>query len=1028
MAKELSKYIYADEPELITALLNDLGWNKSLSQDIHEEAVYLVKTLRKQPKATGHLETFLQQYSLDTAEGRALMTLAEALLRIPDSKVANDLIEDKIATADWLTSATQGKGIMTKAAGLGLSMTQKTLNSGLSGLGKPVIREATVQAIRILGKQFVLGRTIEEAQERARSYQDKGYRFSYDMLGEGARTVEDAERYFVAYQQAITAIGEENKNSNAKYPSGISVKLSALHPRYEFANSNKCVPELTEKLLLLCESAQANNITLSIDAEEVDRLETSLRIIDNVLNSGKFKSWGGLGIVIQAYQKRCYYLIDHIAKLAKTHKQKLRVRLVKGAYWDTEIKRAQTMGLDDYPVFTRKANTDVSYLACAKKLFKYQDQIFPMFATHNAHTMIAVKHLAKQAKARYELQRLHGMGEMLYDLYMQKTDNDGPVTIYAPVGSHEDLLPYLVRRLLENGANSSFVNKLLDESIPPEVLVRDPVETVGSYENIRHPKICMPKDLYATEGTMPRKNSHGVDITDATVVTPLEKAIQNHKKSFKIGSIIGGKLEKTKNYKDIHNPSNLADKIGIVYEAGPEHVEEAFIIAQEAYESWSRLDIEKRAQPLEKFADLLEKHEEELIAILSREAGKTISDAHDEIREAVDFARYYANRGREIFCSKGHKMQGPTGESNTLYLHGRGVFVCISPWNFPLAIFCGQILAALAAGNTVLAKPADQTPLIAYRAVELMHEAGIPAKALHLITGRGSVIGDTLTSHKYVAGVAFTGSTETARHINKTLAGKEGPIAPFIAETGGQNAMIVDSSALPEQVVDDVILSAFGSAGQRCSALRILCLQDEVADKIIHMLKGAMKEIRVGNPGLISSDLGPVIDRGAWETLNAHKEKMQKHGKTLHEIEIDDTYAARGHFFGPCAYELSDLSILEREVFGPILHIVRFKQDRLDNLIKQINATGYGLTFGVHSRVESFQRTIASKIGAGNIYVNRSMIGAVVGAQPFGGQGLSGTGPKAGGPHYLYRFATEKTISIDTTANGGNASLISIEE
>lgn len=1025
MAKQLSSYIYADEPEIVSGLLDALDWNDVLSKKIEKDAVDLVNKVRSQKTQAGQLETFLQQYALDTPEGLALMTLAEALLRIPDGKVANDLIEDKIAAADWLAAAGESKGFLTKAAGLGLSVTQKTLGSALSGLGKPVIREATIQAIRILGRQFVLGQTMEDALKRSKDFYNQGYRFSYDMLGEGARTAADAERYFEAYSTAIDEIGRDGTYDKDQ-PSGISVKLSALHPRYEYARRKECIPALTEKLIKLCDKAASYDMTLSVDAEEVDRLEISLEIVEGVLENTDLKDWDGFGIVIQAYQKRCYPLIDKIAELGKAYGQKLRVRLVKGAYWDTEIKRAQVMGLNDYPVFTRKANTDVSYLACAQRLFENQDTIFPMFATHNAHTMLAIKHLADERGAPYELQRLHGMGESLYDLFMQ--DNKGPVTIYAPVGTHEDLLPYLVRRLLENGANSSFVNKLLDEDVPPESLVQDPIEIVTSYDEIRHPKIPLPANIYQEEGTKERTNSKGMDITDPEQVDPLLEAVEDFKKKVKIGPLIDGKLVKTAQDKEILNPANKDDTLGSIYNAEKDVVEDAFEVAKEAFKDWSETDAEERAQALERFADLLEEHEKELMAILSREAGKTISDGHDEIREAVDFARYYANRGRETFSSEGHVMQAPTGESNILTLHGRGVFVCISPWNFPLAIFSGQILAALMAGNTVLAKPADQTPLIAYRTVELMHEAGIPKGAINLVTGRGSVIGDALTSHPDIAGLCFTGSTETAHHINRTLAEKGGVIVPFIAETGGQNAMIVDSSALPEQVIDDVVLSAFGSAGQRCSALRIICIQDEVSDKMVTMLKGAMEQVKVGEPGDLATDLGPVIDEKALETLKEHKQKMHNQATLIHEIQLDEALENQGNYFGPCAFEIDDIDILEREVFGPILHVIRFKQDDLEELIEKINGTGYGLTFGVHSRVESFQKFIASKIGAGNIYVNRSMIGAVVGVQPFGGQGLSGTGPKAGGPHYLLRFATEKTVSIDTTASGGNASLVSIED
>ncbi|MCB1532892.1 MAG: bifunctional proline dehydrogenase/L-glutamate gamma-semialdehyde dehydrogenase PutA [Alphaproteobacteria bacterium] len=1023
--KAFSAYIYADEHEIVSALLKALPWESEQAQRIRESAIALIEKLRGRKKSAGQLETFLQQYSLDTPEGLSLMCLAEALLRIPDAPVADALINDKIAAADWLASAGNSKGFLTKAAGFGLSLTQKTLDGGLAKLGKPVIREAITQAIRILGRQFVLGQDMAEAIKRSKNYQKGQVRFSFDMLGEGARTMEDAERYFQSYARSIEYIAQ-HAQSEQERSSGISVKLSALYPRYEYAHKDFCVPALTEKLSALCQKAAQHNIALSVDAEEVDRLEISLEIIETVMKNNDFSSWDGLGIVIQAYQKRCYHVIDHIAALSQTYNQKLRVRLVKGAYWDTEIKRAQVMGLSDYPVFTRKANTDLSYLACAAKLLQHQDHIYPMFATHNAHTIMAVIDMARSADAAFELQRLHGMGEGLYDVLLE--DHDIPVTIYAPVGSHEDLLPYLVRRLLENGANSSFVNKLLKPDVPAADIVQDPVEKVRTYESVRHPKIPMPSDLYSQETPHGRDNSRGTDITDPAQVDPILLHIENSKESLKAGSIIDGKLQTEGTPRDIINPANITDIVGQAWSCDAKNVEQAFEIAQTAFEEWSNTDADIRAQALERFADLLERDEHTLISILVREAGKTIEDAHDEVREAVDFARYYANRGRGDFKAEGHILPGPTGESNRLYLQGRGVFVCISPWNFPLAIFTGQVIAALMAGNAVLAKPADQTPLIATKTVELMHEAGIPKAAVNLILGRGSVIGPALTGHKYVAGVAFTGSTEVAKMINQTLAAKDGTIVPLIAETGGQNAMIVDSSALAEQVIDDVLRSAFGSAGQRCSALRILCVQDEVANHMINMLKGAMKALRVDAPGMLSTDVGPVIDAGSYETLAQHKNFLDEKATLIHAVEIDPATEKRGHFFAPCAYEIKDVALLEREVFGPILHVVRFKHKDMAVLIDDLNATGYGLTFGVHSRVESFHEEVSKRMKAGNIYVNRSMTGAVVGVQPFGGQGLSGTGPKAGGPNYLPRFATEKTISIDTTASGGNASLVSIEE
>lgn len=1023
--KTFSSYIYADENKVVEELISNLDWNQTQAESTHKSAIALIEKIRGGKSSTGQLEAFLQQYALDTPEGLSLMSLAEALLRIPDASVADALINDKIAAADWLAAAGNSKDWMTKAAGFGLSVTKKTLGGRLSGLGKPVIREAIIKAIRILGKQFVLGKDIEGALKRSKSFQKEGYRFSYDMLGEGARTNEDAQRYFQVYLDSINYIAKNNTN-NPERPSGISVKLSALYPRYEYAQKEKCVRALADKLLILCRAAAEHNIAISVDAEEVDRLELSLEIIETVIKEGDFKNWNGLGIVIQAYQKRCYPLIEHIVNLAKTYNQKLRVRLVKGAYWDTEIKRAQVMGLSDYPVFTRKANTDLSYLTCAQELLKHPEYIFPMFATHNAHTIMAVINMAQKNNANFELQRLHGMGESLYSTLLK--EQKIPVTIYAPVGTHEDLLPYLVRRLLENGANSSFVNKLLDPDTPAASIVEDPLQTVQNFETIRHPKIAMPCDLYEDETAYMRKNSSGTDICYPAHVLPVVEHAKNFIEKLKAGPLVAGKLHSNGDSKQITNPSNKDDVVGEVWSGDTNLVNDAFNIAEKAFETWSNIDAEERAQTLERFANLLEASERDLIALLVRESGKTIEDAHDEVREAVDFARYYANRGREDFKSEGHVLPGPTGESNILQLQGRGVFVCISPWNFPLAIFTGQIVAALMAGNTVLAKPADQTPLIAFKTVELMHEAGIPKDAINLIIGRGSVIGPALTSNPKVAGVTFTGSTEVAKMINQTLAAKDGPIVPLIAETGGQNSMIVDSSALPEQVIDDVLRSAFGSAGQRCSALRILCVQDEVADKIITMLKGAMQELRVGPSGELCTDVGPVIDDASHKTLAEHRKKLEGLGTLIHDVEIDPAIKEQGHFFAPSAFEIEDIKILEREVFGPILHVVRFKQKELDQLIDDLNATGYGLTFGVHSRVESFQEEIAKRMKVGNVYVNRSMTGAVVGVQPFGGQGLSGTGPKAGGPHYLHRFATEKTISVDTTAAGGNASLVSIED
>jgi RHH-type proline utilization regulon transcriptional repressor/proline dehydrogenase/delta 1-pyrroline-5-carboxylate dehydrogenase len=1025
MARNFSPDLYADETQVMKALLAGFSWDERRAASVQAQAAELVRKIRARKTQFGQLETFLQQYSLDTPEGLALMTLAEALLRIPDKDTANALIRDKMAAADWLGGAGEGGNWAVKAAGVGLALTRKTLDSSLGGVGAGVIRETMVRALRIMGQQFVLGEDIAEALKKSRDYHKKGYRFSYDMLGEGARTMHDAERYYKAYENAIIEIGKAAKETKGRN-SGISIKLSALHPRYRFAQQERCVPDLVEKLGALAKLAAERDMSLTVDAEEVERLDISLDIIEGVLSAHNFGGWEGFGLAIQAYQKRCSKLIDYLAELSQTHKRRLEVRLVKGAYWDTEIKRAQVMGYPDFPVFSRKANTDVSYLACAEKLFSAHDRFYLMFGTHNAHTASAILELAGTSGARFEFQRLHGMAETLHDILLEERHVGS--CIYAPVGPHEDLLAYLVRRLLENGANSSFVNKLLDPGVPIDTIVSDPVAKVRAYnDNIRHPAIPLSRDLYRGEKPSGRANSRGIDLNDAPRVEKLLRNIENLKNPYVVAPLIDGKIHKDGEAQDIRNPADTADVVGQVYPAGEDLIEKAFTSAGEGFREWSRLDADTRAQKIERFADLMEENTEELMMLLTREAGKTHADSIAEIREAVDFCRYYANLGRRDFSAAGHVMPGPTGESNVLTLHGRGVFVCISPWNFPLAIFTGQCVAALMAGNAIIAKPASPTPAIALRAVQLMHAAGIPGNVANFMPGSGRM-GGAMVAHKDTAGVVFTGSTEVAWSINRALAAKDGPIVPLIAETGGQNAMIVDSSALPEQVVDDVLLSAFGSAGQRCSALRVLCLQEDIADKVIAMIGGAMKELKVGDPMYLSSDVGPVIDANAERELSAHRQKLDGFARHICTAKLEGTAGGSGHFFPPCAYELENLSRLEREVFGPILHIVRYKRSERDKLVDELNGKGYGLTFGVHSRIESFQKDLAVRMAVGNVYVNRSMIGAVVGVQPFGGQGLSGTGPKAGGPHYLHRFAVEKVVSIDTTAAGGNASLVSIEE
>ncbi len=1023
MTRSFSNYIYADETLCIDALLKALPWDERRADAVRARAAGIVKTIRLQKVPAGQLESFLQQYSLSTKEGLALMSLAEALLRIPDKRTANEIIRDKMDAADWARNK-DVQDWLVRGAGFGLMVTRATLNSVFSKIGEPFIREAMLKAMRIMGGQFVLGEDIAGAVQKAQPWEQKGYRMSYDILGEGARTMVDANRYFDSYLEAIKYVGQRGDTKDGARTT-ISVKLSALHPRYQYAQAERCVPDMIEKLSHLAQEAAKYNVGLTVDAEEVDRLETSLDIVEKVFRDGRLTGWEGFGVAVQAYQKRAFYLIDHLAELAKNSGRQLQVRLVKGAYWDTEIKRAQVMGLSDYPVFSKKINTDLSYLACAHKMLQHKNYIYPLFGTHNAHTAAAVLELARDAgHAPFEFQRLHGMGEGLHDALMK----DGArSSIYAPVGPQEDLLAYLVRRLLENGANTSFVNHLLDQSVPVEEIVRDPVGKVRNALNKRNSGIVLPNDLYEKEDPAGRRNSAGVDLSAPVQVNPLVQKMRGFDKPYDAMPLIGGKFYKETIAEAVKNPADYADNLGRVWSGNKGLVDKAMRIGGEAFPQWSSKAADERAKCIERYADLLEENMAELMALCVREAGRNIPDALAEVREAVDFCRYYANRGRLDFNDAGHDLPGPTGESNAIRLHGRGVFVCISPWNFPLAIFTGQVVAALMAGNCVIAKPAEQTPIIALRAVQLMHEAGIPEDVLHYMPGDG-MVGAAAVAHPHTAGVAFTGSTSVAREINMSLSESRGPIVPLIAETGGQNAMIVDSSALPEQVIDDVILSAFGSAGQRCSSLRVLFLQEEIADKILRLLQGAMKELQVGDPFLLSTDIGPVIDEDAQGKLIHHREGLKGFGKLIYEVALEHGLTNNGHFFAPCAYEINDLSELKQENFGPVLHVIRYKSGEIDDVIEQINKTGYGLTLGVHTRINSFYENIAAKVRVGNVYINRSMIGAVVGTQPFGGQGLSGTGPKAGGPHYLQRFAQEKVISINTTASGGNTTLVSLGE
>jgi RHH-type proline utilization regulon transcriptional repressor/proline dehydrogenase/delta 1-pyrroline-5-carboxylate dehydrogenase len=1002
-------------------------------------AAELVARVRAKAGQQSAVESFMRQYDLSSEEGILLMCVAEALLRIPDKDTADKLIADKLGEADWEKHLGKSDSVLVNAGTWGLMLTGKFINLGedtrrnfagalrrlVGRSGEPVIRLAVRQAMRIMGHQFVMGRTIKEALDRANEKDNRIYRYSYDMLGEAALTQPDAERYMQAYRDAIAALGARGPFTDVLDAPSISIKLSALHPRYEVAKRARVHAELTAKLLDLAQLASRNGICLTVDAEEADRLELSLDVIAAVHADPSLDGYQGFGLAVQAYQKRAPFVVDWLAEAAKKAGRRFCVRLVKGAYWDSEVKRAQEGGHAGYPVYTRKPNTDVSYLACAKKLFDHGDLFYPAFATHNAHTIAAIHHMARGRP--FEFQRLHGMGTDLYTEVMGEKNLNVPCRVYAPVGSHEDLLPYLVRRLLENGANTSFVNRIVDESLPISELVADPVDVVRAYTSKPHPRIPQPIDLFDTaDSSQRRKNSMGVNFgNDNELRTLADQVAQISMKDWAATPLVPG-AKSGEALQDVTNPADRREKIGTKQQADQATIERALANATAAQPAWDALPAASRANILEHAADLLEQRRAQFIALCVREAGKTLAAAVSEVREAADMCRYYAAMARTLM-GKPEALTGPTGESNQLSLHGRGVFVCISPWNFPLAIFTGQIAAALAAGNSVIAKPADQTVLIGHAAVKLLHEAGVPEAVLQFVPGKGSMIGNTLLTRPEVAGVCMTGSTETAWTINRTLAARNAQIASLIAETGGQNALIADSSALPEQLVKDAIASAFDSAGQRCSAARVLFVQDDIADKVIAMLAGAMDELKVGDPALLSTDVGPVIDEPSRKSLADHAARMDAEAKLIKEVKLGPD-CANGTFLAPRAYELKSLSQLTHEVFGPILHVIRWKSSELDQVIDAINATGFGLTLGIHSRIDSTIAHITQRAKVGNCYVNRNQIGAVVGVQPFGGEGLSGTGPKAGGPHYLLRFVTERTLTINTTAAGGNASLLTLGE
>jgi RHH-type proline utilization regulon transcriptional repressor/proline dehydrogenase/delta 1-pyrroline-5-carboxylate dehydrogenase len=997
-------YILADEHTVISELIAGAQLSQAERKAISARAAELVRNVRKNAKSS-IMEKFLAEYGLSTKEGVALMCLAEALLRVPDGTTMNDLIEDKITAGNWGDHLGKASSSLINTATIALLMTSnllteserqsvgQTLRKLLKRLGEPVIRTVAGQAMKEMGRQFVLGRNIKEAQKAGEDYMKKGYTYSYDMLGEAARTDHDAQRYYNSYSDAIDSIARHCSGDVRKNP-GISVKLSALLARYEYGNKERVMKELVPRAKRLVKKAAAANMGFNIDAEEQDRLDLSLDVIEALLSDPELAGWNGFGVVVQAYGKRASHLLDWLYGTAEKYDRRIMVRLVKGAYWDAEVKRAQVMGLEGFPVFTRKSCSDVSFVSCSTKLLNMTDRIYPQFATHNAHSVSAILELARvRGEANYEFQRLHGMGESLHSKVME--ESGVPCRIYAPVGPHRELLAYLVRRLLENGANSSFVNQLVDEDITPEMIAKDPIDAVEEMgKNISSKSIVHPPKIFGEN----RRNSKGWDLTDPVTIEAIEEGRNAYKEHhWKGGPLIKGKVSGTE-VQVVRNPADPDDLVGHVTQANEEDIETAISAAEKGFKSWSATSAEDRAAMLRKVADLYEQNTYELFALTCREAGKSLSDAVAEIREAVDFAHFYANEGVRYKDS---------GEA-------RGPVVCISPWNFPLAIFTGQILANLVAGNVVLAKPAEQTSLLAVRAVELMYEAGIPKDAIQLLPGTGATVGAGLTSDSRIAGVCFTGSTNTAKVIDKAMTENMEPDAVMVAETGGLNAMIVDSTALPEQVVRDVLASSFQSAGQRCSALRMLYVQKDIADNLLEMLYGGMEELGIGDPWLLSTDVGPVIDDASAKKIIDHCKKFENKDQLLKKLSVPH----KGNFVSPAVIRVNGIEDMEEEIFGPVLHVATFDAKDIDKVVDDINAKGYGLTFGVHSRVDERVDRISRRIKVGNTYVNRNQIGAIVGSQPFGGEGLSGTGPKAGGPQYVRRFMKGEIVQRPTESGG----------
>jgi RHH-type proline utilization regulon transcriptional repressor/proline dehydrogenase/delta 1-pyrroline-5-carboxylate dehydrogenase len=1031
-----------DEAEVVAGLLGPADFTAAERQRIAELAKRLVESARASRHSYGGVDAFMHEYGLTSEEGIILMCLAEALLRIPDADTADTLIAEKIGGGHWEKHLRASDSWFVNASTFGLMLTGRVVKLGedtgagptavlkrlIARSGEPFIRQALRQAMRILGDNFVLGRTIEEALDRAASQEARGYRFSYDMLGERAKTAADAERYFGRYKAAIEAIGRSvgplagaDSDALMARPS-VSVKLSAIHPRFDPGKEAQLNAELLPRIVELAAVARRQSIGLTVDAEEQDRLDLTLGLFAAAFVDRALDGWSGFGLAVQAYGKRAMVILAWLKQLAERSGKRIPVRLAKGAYWDSEIKWAQERGLSDYPVFTRKAHTDVSYLACMRFMLVHPSAFYPQFATHNAHTIAAVKVAA--AGCAFEFQRLHGMGEALYADVVGEGKWGTPCRIYAPVGAHEDLVAYLVRRLLENGANTSFVNRLADDAAPLDEIIRDPVGVVRAEGARPVRRLPRPPDIYLPE----RRNSAGFALSEPAVRAPLLAMIKGDldRSFYAAAPIVDGRVIGGSDAVDlVLSPHDRGQRVGTVRTADAAAIEAALAGAHAATSPWDRLGGPARAAILERAADLYERDQVRLMAVMVREAGKTLDNALGDVREAVDFLRYYAADTRRLFGGP-IPLKGPTGEINTLELRARGPFACISPWNFPLAIFTGQVAAALAAGNPVLAKPAEQTPLTAFLAVQLLHEAGVPGDVLHLLPGAGPV-GAALVKDPRVAGVVFTGSNDTGWAINAALAARRGPIPPFIAETGGLNAMIADSSALPEQVIRDLVRSAFDSAGQRCSAARIFFVQEDVAGPMIDMLVGAVEALEIGDPLDYATDVGPVIDADAKDKLDAHKARMREEATQLVDLALPPTCAA-GTYVAPAVYEIARADLLKEEVFGPILHVVRFEGGHLDRVVDAINATGYGLTLGLHSRIAAVADLVAERARVGNLYVNRNQIGAVVGVQPFGGEGLSGTGPKAGGPHYLTRFATERVRTTDITATGGNVGLLGLEE